>query len=74
MLQLPAGFDIHALSDADKLDLIGQLWDSLPDSTVMGPLPQWHQAELEQRLASADANPDAAVPWDEVRQRLRKQP
>jgi len=72
MSQLPAGFDIHALSDVDKLELIGQLWDSLPEPAAAGALPDWHKGELEQRLANADANPDAAVPWDEVQRRLRE--
>jgi putative addiction module component (TIGR02574 family) len=61
---------IKQLSVAERLDLIGTLWDSIPADQF--PIPEWHREELERRLAAADADPDGAVPWEEVRQRLRK--
>jgi putative addiction module component (TIGR02574 family) len=64
--------DIQNLEPSQKLDLIAQLWDSLPNSTESIPMPEWHQRELDNRLAAADASPDAANSWDEVHQRLRK--
>lgn len=36
------------------------------------PVPEWHRQELEQRLAKADAAPEAAIPWEDVRDRLRE--
>ena len=63
---------IKQLSVAERLDLIGVLWDSIPDSLEELPIPEWHREELERRLAAADADPDVAIPWEEVRQRLRK--
>lgn len=61
---------IKQLSIAERLDLIGVLWDSIPEDQI--PIPEWHQQELERRLAAADADPSEAIPWEEVRQRLRK--
>jgi len=55
-----------------RMELIGELWDSIPDSLEALPVPQWHQEELDRRLAAADANPDAAIPWEEVKRRLRE--
>jgi len=63
---------IKQLSVAERLDLIGVLWDSIPDSLEELPVPEWHREELERRLIAADADPDGAIPWEEVRQRLRK--
>lgn len=63
-----------ALSVQQRLDLIGELWDSIPDSVETLPIPDWHREELERRLAKADADPEAAIPWDEVRRRLREKP
>jgi putative addiction module component (TIGR02574 family) len=63
---------IEQLSVAERLDLISTLWDSIPDSLEELPIPEWHREQLERRLASADANPEGAIPWEEVRQRLRK--
>ncbi len=65
-------FDFGQLDPYDKLELISQLWDSLPESTASMPLPEWHRQELEQRLSAADADPSAVIPWDEAKNRLRK--
>jgi putative addiction module component (TIGR02574 family) len=64
--------DIQHLNPSQKLDLITQLWDSIPNSMESIPVPEWHRQELEQRLAAADAAPEAAIPWEEVRDRLRE--
>jgi putative addiction module component (TIGR02574 family) len=74
MSQSPPELDIQQLSVPERLELIGRLWDSIPDTTEAMPVPEWHKEELERRLASADADPDAAIPWDEVKKRLRKRP
>ncbi len=60
------------LTVEQRVELIGELWDSIPDSTDALPVPEWHRQELERRLAAADADPDAAIPWQEVKRRLRK--
>ena len=62
------------LSVEQRLELIGELWDSIPDSPDELPVPGWHRAELKRRLAIADAEPDAAIPWAEVKKRLREEP
>ena len=63
---------IKELSVAERLDLISVLWDSIPNSLDELPTPEWHREELERRLGAADADPDGAIPWEEVRERLRK--
>ena len=60
------------LSVEQRLELISELWDSIPDSLDTLPVPEWHREELDWRLAAADANPDAAIPWEEVKRRLRE--
>lgn len=62
------------LTVEQRLDLIGELWDSIPDSLDKLPIPEWHREELERRLAAADADPDAAIPWEEVKKRLPEKP
>jgi putative addiction module component (TIGR02574 family) len=56
----------------DRLRLIGQIWDSLPEP--MGEIPEWHREILDERIAQADANPDSFIPWEEVRARLSQRP
>ena len=72
MAQSLSDVAISQLSVAERLDLIRALWDSIPDSLEELPIPDWHREELERRLAAADADPGGAIPWEEVRQRLRK--
>jgi putative addiction module component (TIGR02574 family) len=61
-----------SLTVEQRLELIGKLWDSIPDCLDELPVPNWHRQELERRLAAADADPDAAIPWEEVKSRLRE--
>jgi putative addiction module component (TIGR02574 family) len=63
--------DLTQLTVDQRLELIGLLWDSIPESAESLPIPEWHRQELEQRLAAADAAPELAIPWEEVRRRLR---
>ena len=61
---------IDRLSQEERLNLIGEIWDSL------GPIdqreiPESHRQELDRRLAAADADLTAGRPWEEVRARLR---
>jgi putative addiction module component (TIGR02574 family) len=63
---------IKQLSIPERLDLISELWDSIPNSLEELPIPEWHSEELERRLAAADSDPGAAISCDDVKQRLRK--
>lgn len=58
--------DIGSLTVPQRLALISELWDSLPDSTEALAMPDWHRQELERRLAAADASPEAVIPWEQV--------
>lgn len=61
---------IDRLSVRDRLDLIDQIWDSLPDHVEPQDIPEWHRAEIAKRRASATQEPGAGKPWREVLQRL----
>jgi len=58
--------EIRRLSPAERLSLIGDLWDSLDD----GPLPSRQTAELERRLATLDDDLAQAVTWDQLKAEL----
>lgn len=66
-------FGIDRLTPQERYELIGLLWDSLPDDLPFTP-PDWHIRELERRIAAADADPDGFEPWESVLARLSKQP
>jgi len=57
---------IDQLSVRDRLDLIEQIWDSLPEHVNPDEVPQWHLAELAKRRAEADASPGVGEAWREA--------
>lgn len=61
---------IDRLSPADRLRLIGEIWDSLTTEEQLqeADIPC---EELDCRIAEANADPSAGLPWDEVGARLR---
>ncbi len=61
---------IDRLSVDERLELISQIWDSLSEIPEAPPIPAWHIRELERRMASADADPKAGIPWEVVKARL----
>jgi putative addiction module component (TIGR02574 family) len=65
--------NIGEMTVRQRLDLIARLWDSIPDNETL-EAPDWHMQEIERRLAAAKANPTAAIPWSEVKARLRSKP
>ncbi len=61
---------IDRLSVCERLDLIEQIWESLPAQVKPEEVPEWHRAELAKRLARAEAEPGQGKPWREVLDRL----
>jgi putative addiction module component (TIGR02574 family) len=64
--------DILSLSVAERIDLIGDLWDSLAETPEALPLTEAQKAELDRRLDAYRKNPTAGAPWPIVRDRIRK--
>ncbi|MBA4157969.1 MAG: addiction module protein [Gemmatimonadetes bacterium] len=65
-LKLPAG---------ERIRLAQELWDSIaPEAEAnpdLLPLSEEQIQELERRLAEHERDPSSALPWEEVRARLR---
>jgi putative addiction module component (TIGR02574 family) len=57
---------ILQLSVGDRLELIEQIWNSLPEQVAPEEVPGWHLAELATRRAQAEAQPGLGKPWREV--------
>ena len=61
---------INQLSVSDRLDLIEQIWDSLPEQVSPDEVPDWHLPELARRRADAEAHPGLGKTWREVLDRI----
>lgn len=60
--------DIEELSAEERLELIGQLWDSLGDDEVSLTVAQ--RDELDRRLDDLDREGPVGVPWEQIRDAL----
>jgi putative addiction module component (TIGR02574 family) len=56
--------EARKLSPSDRLQLIGELWDTLEDSDL--PVTAEERAILESRMADLEANPSAQESWEQA--------
>ena len=61
--------DISSLTPGERLELIGELWDSLVPDEV--PLTPAQRDELQRRLDRLDAEGPRGSPWPDVDARIR---
>lgn len=65
----PPGF--NELSIEEKIDYVQSLWDHIAADAETVPLMDWQEKVLDRRLVAFEKDPDAGVPWAELRDRLR---
>ena len=63
---------ISNLEPADRLELIGVVWDSLSPTDL--PLTDTERDLLDARLADMESNPNDQSSWADVKKRLEKLP
>ena len=61
---------VVSLSPADRLELIGAVWDSLSPNNL--PVTDNEKALIDARLADIERDPDDQSPWPEVKARLER--
>ena len=62
---------VRSLSIAERIELIGVVWETLSLSEV--PVSTEEKVLLDARLADMEQNPDDQSPWSEVQVRLKQQ-
>ncbi|MDP1614992.1 MAG: addiction module protein [Methylococcales bacterium] len=62
---------VRTLSVAERIELIGAVWETLSPSEV--PVSAEEKVLLDARLADMEQNPDDQSPWPEVQARLKRQ-
>jgi putative addiction module component (TIGR02574 family) len=63
--------DLLSLSVEDRLQLVDQLWESIRQQPDSLPLTKEQKAELERRLEEHQRDPEAAVSWPAVMEKIR---
>ena len=57
---------IDQLSLAERLALVQAIWDSIAAEIESSPLTEAQGQEVDRRLDAHRANPQAAIPWEQV--------
>jgi putative addiction module component (TIGR02574 family) len=66
--------EIRKLSVSERIQLVEDIWDSIAAEPDAFPPTEEQQAELERRIADAEAKPGVGKTWSEVKARLLGSP
>ena len=64
--------DILQMSVAERIQLAEDIWDSIAAVPEALPLTDVERQELDRRLEAYARNPDEGIPWDELREKVRR--
>ena len=68
-------FDYRTLSVDERLQLVGDIWDSIAEEANGNPdvlpLTDEQKAELDRRIAEYDADPSGGLPMDKALEDIR---
>jgi putative addiction module component (TIGR02574 family) len=70
MTQFPLPPEIRSLPIPERFHLVEQIWDSIIEDEGEFGLTDAHKAELDQRIAAYEADPNRGLPWEEVKKRI----
>ena len=62
--------EILEMSVADRLRIVGDIWDSIAADSKGLEISDELRIELDRRLEAYKADPDAGVTWEELDERL----
>ncbi|HET9226896.1 MAG TPA: addiction module protein [Thermoanaerobaculia bacterium] len=64
--------DILRLSVAERLQIVGEIWESIASEPDTLPLTEAQRKEILRRSEAHKANPREAIPLDESIERIRR--
>jgi len=62
--------DVLELPVSERLELVGDIWDSIAQVPDAVELTDTQRAELDRRLEAYRRDPKAGSPWSEVKARI----
>lgn len=62
--------EIRKLSVPERLQLVGEIWDSILDAPELLPVSDELARELQQRLEAHRASPESSESWESVEQKV----
>jgi putative addiction module component (TIGR02574 family) len=64
--------EILELSVPERIQLVEDIWDSVSEAPEAVVLTEEQGRELDRRLEAYRLNPQQGSPWEEVKERIRK--
>jgi putative addiction module component (TIGR02574 family) len=64
--------EILQLSVAERIQLAEDIWDSIAADPGALPLSAAERRELDRRLESYAQNPGEGIPWEDLKEKVRK--
>jgi len=65
-----ASVNIEEFEPAERVALLGRVWDSLIALHGVPEVPPWHLKEVRRRLALANSDPNRGIPLEQLRAEL----
>ena len=72
MAQILDRLNIRKLSIEERIQLVGEIWDSIADEEGLFELTEAQRKEIERRMLSYRANRDDVTPWEVVKARIQE--
>lgn len=63
--------DILQLSVPERIQLVEDIWDSIATTPDQLILSEAQRQKLDHRVEAYRQNPDAGIPWTEVKERIK---
>ena len=64
--------EFRSLPVVERIQLVGDLWDSIAEDSASFPLTEAQRNELDRRLDDFEASPADGVSWDRVKASLHR--
>ena len=71
MTQILDRLDIRKLSIEERIQLVGEIWDSIADEEGLFELTEAQREEIERRLISYREGRERGIPWEVVKNRIQ---
>ena len=64
--------EIEKLSVAERIELVGEIWDSIAHENEAFELTDAQKETLNRRAREIEENPSIGIPWDEIKAKYLK--
>ena len=72
MTQLLDRLNIRYLSVAERIQLVGEIWDSIAEEKTPG-LTEYEKEVLDERMRTFDSALERGITWEEILERVKSE-